>query len=72
MKPTLDDDLAEAKAAGMDVAHLWAKRDLAKLGKAWTRENYISYAWPVEGDLPDEWDEDEIPPDLQDWEKGGP
>ena len=66
-------DIAEAKAAKMDVTHLSAKKALEKMGLPWTRENYIRFAWPVKGDLDDiEWDESEIPPDLQDWTKEGP
>lgn len=39
-------------------------------GMAWTRDNYIEAKWGCE--LPEEWDEGEIPEDLQDWSKGGP
>jgi hypothetical protein len=55
----------------MDVTHWTTKRAMQAAGIEWTRENYIEWAW-AGLELPEEWDEDEIPPDLQDWEKGGP
>ena len=62
-------DLDAARAEGMDVTHWSAKQDLARRGLAWTRENFIAYNWPAEGDLPDpeDWTESELPDDLQDW-----
>lgn len=46
------------------------KQALEAKGLPWTRENFIEEKW--RGELPAWWDEDEVAPDLQDWDKGGP
>jgi hypothetical protein len=63
-------ELDAAREAGMDIGDWRIKQRLEADGKPWTRENYIYRRWF--GELPEEWDESEIPEDLQDWEKGGP
>ncbi|RWK11861.1 hypothetical protein [Mesorhizobium sp.] len=64
-------DIDAASAEGMDVTHWRIKQHLLATGREWTRQNYIDYAW-AGLDLPDEWDEGELPEDLQNWSKGGP
>ncbi|RVD67314.1 MAG: hypothetical protein E5V62_03250 [Mesorhizobium sp.] len=63
-------ELDAAREAGMDVGDWRLKQQMEAAGLAWTSENFIDWKW--RGELPDEWDEGEIPEDLQDWEKGGP
>lgn len=63
-------EMEQARAEGMDYMDWLLKQRMAARGVAWTRENYIDEKW--RGELPEYWDEDEIPEDLQDWEKGGP
>src|SRR5262245_45199280 len=43
---------------------------MEKYGVAWTRANYIQHRWGCE--LPEVWNESEIPEPLRDWSKGGP
>jgi hypothetical protein len=63
-------EIDAAREAGMDYMDWKLKQRMDAAGVAWTRDNYIAWHWG--GELPEEWDEDEIPEDLQDWEKGGP
>jgi hypothetical protein len=57
----------------MDVTHWQIKQRFLADGRPWTRQSYIDYAWPGVDDLPlDEWDEGELPPDLQDWSAPAP
>lgn len=50
----------------MDVTHWRIKQAMASVGTEWTRENYIAWAW-AGLEIPEEWDESELPEDLQDW-----
>jgi len=54
----------------MDLGDWRIKQQLEARGLSWTRDNYIEQKWL--GELPEEWDEGELPEDLQDWSKGGP
>jgi hypothetical protein len=63
-------DIDAANAAGMDLGDWRIKQQLEARGLSWTRDNYIEQKWL--GELPEEWDEGELPEDLQDWSKGGP
>lgn len=54
----------------MDYGDWLVRQQLEQRGLAWTRENFIEQHW--RGELPEEWDESEIPPDLQDWSAGPP
>jgi hypothetical protein len=63
-------EMERARAEGLDYTDWLLKQRMDAAGVAWTRDNYIEWHW--NGELPEEWDEDEIPEDLQDWEKGGP
>ena len=56
-------DLDEAAEAGIDVRDLWIKQELGARGLPWTRENYIRQKYSSE--LPEEWDESDLPKDLQ-------
>lgn len=60
-------EIDASREAGMDIGDWRIKQRLEKQGKAWNRENYIHAKWL--GELPEEWDESEIPEDLQDWER---
>lgn len=64
-------DIDAARAAGMDYGDFCSKRSMEEIGLAWTRENYIRWAW-AGLDLPEEWDEDELPKGLQDWSAPAP
>lgn len=63
-------DIDAAREAGMDVVDYQLKQRMEKRGTPWTRENYIRARWL--GELPEEWDESELPEDLQDWSAPAP
>ena len=45
-------------------------RSSTSQGLAWTRENFIKQKYA--GEYPEEWDESDLPNDLQDWTAGRP
>jgi hypothetical protein len=63
-------DIDAAREAGMDVADYELKRLILAHGREWNRETYINLRWG--GELPTEWDESEIPEELQDWDAPPP
>ena len=74
-KPQEASDLRSGEMPdGMDPQHWAIKQRFLAEGRPWTRDEYIRWNWPAEGDLEalEYWDEDDIPADLRDYEKGGP
>jgi hypothetical protein len=51
----IEANYAAARAEGLDPVAWGVKQSLAKLGKDWTRENYIYHVWGPEP-----------PPDIED------
>ena len=63
-------DIDAAREAGLEVINYQLKQQMQARGLEWTRENFINYHW--RGELPDWWDENEIPEALRDWDTGPP
>jgi hypothetical protein len=63
-------EIDAAREAGMDVMDYKLKQRMEKRGVEWSRANYIEARWS--GELPEEWDESELPEDLRDYDAPPP
>lgn len=63
-------EIDAAREAGLEVTDYQLKQQMDARGLEWTRQNYIDFRW--RGELPDEWDESDVPDALQDWDAPPP